>query len=249
MPLYLFMAAFPQNRLLEPARAQHWVTGIAWERNGDTRITVEAYAKTYRNYAVSTQFPSVSLANVGDTFDVRDILYPMTSAGRGKVRGIELLAEKKFAGDWFGQFNLAFSRSQHAGLDDVLRRGAFDRPFVANVVGGKRIAKVWEVALRSAYFTGRPYTPFLIERSEAQRRGIFDLGQVNALRYTPFFTLDLRVDRTFRYGDRLLVLYVGVQNVTGRENATNQLWNRRTNRPEVGTGLSRFPLVGMEFSF
>ena len=248
MPLYLFMAAFPQNRLLEPARSQHWVTGIAWERNGDTRITVEAYAKTYRNYAVSTQFPSVSLANIGDTFDVRDILYPMTSAGRGKVRGIELLAEKKFSGDWFGQFNLAFSRSQHAGLDDVLRRGAFDRPFVANVVGGKRIAKVWEVALRSAYFTGRPYTPFLIERSEAQRRGIFDLGQVNALRYMPFFTLDLRVDRTFRYGDRLLVLYVGVQNVTGRENATNQLWNRRTNRPEIGTGLPLFPLVGMEFS-
>ncbi len=248
MPLYLFMAAFPQNRLLEPARADHWVTGIAWERGSNTRITAEAYSKTYRNYAVSTQFPSLTFANVGDTFDVRDILYPMTSAGRGKVRGIELLAEKKFSGDWFGQFNLAFSRSEHAGLDGVLRRGAFDRPVVANLIGGKRIAKVWELALRTAYLAGRPYTPFLAESSEAQRRGIFDLEQVNALRYRPFFTLDVRLDRTFMLGDRPLVVYVGIQNVTGRENATNLLWNRRLNRQEIGTGLSRFPLVGLEFS-
>ena len=38
--------------------------------------------------------------------------------------------------------------------------GAFDRPFVFNVVGGERSARQWEIALRSAYLTGRPYTPF-----------------------------------------------------------------------------------------
>ncbi len=95
---------------------------------------------------MATQFPALSCANVGDTFDVRDILYPMTSAGRGTARGIELFAEKTFDGNWFGQFNLTYSRARHAGLDRELSPGAFDRPFVFNLVGGRRIATNWELA-------------------------------------------------------------------------------------------------------
>ncbi len=248
MPVYLFLAAFPENRFLLPSRSDHWVSGLAWTPGRNLRITLEAYDKRYRDYAASTQFPAVSFANVGDTFDVRDILYPMTSAGRGRARGIEFFAEKKYAGDWFGQLNLAYSRSKHAGLDGELRPGAFDRPFVFNMVGGKRVGRKWEAAVRFAYLTGRPYTPFRRDLSEEQRRGIFDLDRVNALRYAPFVTLDVRLDRTFRIGEQVVVVYLGVQNVLGRENATNVLWNRVTNRPRFGEGIGRFPLVGMEWS-
>ncbi len=249
LPVYLFLAAFTENRLLEPARADHWVSGLAWTPGRNLRITLEAYDKRYKDYAVSTQFPAVSLANVGDTFDVRDILYPMTSAGQGRTRGIELFAEKKYAGNWFGQVNLAYSRARQAGLDGKLRPGAFDRPFAFNLVGGKRLARKWEIALRAAYLTGRPYTPFHLELSEEQRHGIFDLERVNSLRYEPFITLDLRFDRSFQIGDQNVVVYAGVQNVTGRRNPTNVLWNPQTNRPTVGEGIARFPLVGMEFAF
>ena len=247
MPLYLFVAAFPENRLLLPARSDHWVSGLAWTPGRNLRITLEAYHKRYKDYAVSTQFPAVSLANVGDTFDVRDILYPMTSAGNGRASGVEFFAEKKFAGDWFGQVNLAYSRSRHAGLDRKLRPGAFDRPFVFNMVGGKRVGRNWEAAMRLAYLTGRPYTPFLRDLSEAQRRGIFDLDRVNTLRYSPFVNVDLRLDRTLRIRDQVIVIYIGVQNVLGRRNPTNVLWNRLTNRPRFGRGIGLFPLVGMEW--
>ncbi len=249
LPVYLFLAAFPENRALIPARSDHWISGLSWTPKRNLRVTLEAYSKRYKDNSVATQFPALSLANVGDTFDVRDILYPMTSAGRGRVHGVELFAEKKFSEKWFGQLNVAYSRARHAGLDGKLRPGAFDRPFAFNAVGGRRIGRKWEVAFRTAYLTGRPYTPFDIERSESQRRGVFDLDRVNTMRYIPFFTLDLRLDRTFSIRDREVVAYVGVQNVTGRRNQTTLLWNRVTNRPRFPRGLSQFLLVGWEWNF
>lgn len=249
LPVYLFLAAFPENRALIPARSDHWISGLAWTPKRNLRVTLEAYSKRYKDYSVATQFPALSLANVGDTFDVRDILYPMTSAGRGRVHGVELFAEKKFSEKWFGQLNVAYSRARHAGLDGKLRPGAFDRPFAFNAVGGRRIGRKWEVAFRTAYLTGRPYTPFDIELSESQRRGVFDLDRVNTMRYIPFFTLDLRLDRTFLVREREVVVYAGVQNVTGRRNQTTLLWNRVTNNPRFPTGLSRFLIVGWEWNF
>ncbi len=249
IPVYLFLAAFPDNRHLVPARSDHWVTGVAWTPNRAFRWTLEAYSKRYKDYSVATQFPALSFANVGDTFDVRDILYPMTSAGRGRATGIEMFAEKKFAGSWFGQLNLAYSRARHSGLDGTLRPGAFDRPFVFNAVGGRRLGRKWEIAFRTAYLSGRPYTPFDIENSESQRRGIFDLERVNTERYDAFFTLDLRIDRTFSVKDQDVVVYYGLQNVTGRRNPTTLLWNRVTNMPRFSYGISRLLLAGLEWNF
>ena len=249
IPVYLFLAAFPENRLLIPARSDHWVAGVSWTPVRNFRMTLEAYSKRYKDYSVATQFPALSFANVGDTFDVRDILYPMASAGRGKASGIELFAEKKFAGTWFGQFNLAYSRARHAGLDGRLRPGAFDRPFVLNLVGGRRIGRKWEVAFRTAYLSGRPYTPFDLESSELQRRGIFDLEKVNTKRYEAYFTLDLRIDRTFTVKGQQVVVYYGLQNVTGRRNPTTLLWNRVTNSQRFSYGLSRLLLAGLEWNF
>ena len=60
-----------------------------------THVLVETYRKTYRDYPVSSQIPALSLANVGDTFAVRDALFPMVSKGSGVVTGIEASAVRK----------------------------------------------------------------------------------------------------------------------------------------------------------
>jgi len=93
-PSFLFLAAFPQNRGLVPIRANHYVTGVVFQLRDSLRATIEAYRKDYRDYPVSVDFPALSLANTGDTFAVRNLLFPMTSAGIGRVRGVELFVEK-----------------------------------------------------------------------------------------------------------------------------------------------------------
>ncbi|MEZ5287531.1 MAG: TonB-dependent receptor [Vicinamibacterales bacterium] len=158
-PAFLFLSAFPENRALVPWRADHYVTGLAWTPSPDLRATIEVYRKRYADYPVAATLPTVSLANIGDTFDVREILFPLTSAGRGRATGVELFVEKRLTASLYGQANLAVSRTRHAALDGVLRPGSFDYPVVANVSGGYRWGGGWEASTRVAVLGGRPFTP------------------------------------------------------------------------------------------
>jgi len=248
-PFFLFYAAFPENRDLVPSRADHYVTGFSYTPNSKLRMTAEVYRKNYKDYPVSTQFPSLSFANIGDTFDVRDILFPMTGAGRGRSQGVELFVEKKFTNKWFGQANLSFSQARHAGLDEIRRPGAFDYPAILNIVGGYRLNPKWEFGVRSSYLRGRPFTPFNQELSTEQRRGVFDLKQVNQLRAPDFYRLDIRVDRTFTVRDKPLILFVGIQNVTGRNNFGGINWDRRLNQQDFQDSLKTVPIIGLDWSF
>ena len=243
-PPFLFLTAFQENRDLTPIRAEHYVAGVSYVANSTLRFTVEAYRKNYKDYPVALQFSQLSFANVGDTFDVRDILYPMTSAGLGESQGIQLFAEKKFSRKWFGQANVTFQKTRHAGLDGLQRPGAFDYPVLFNVIGGYRLSRKWEFATRFAYLGGRPFTPFDGELSTEQRRGIFDLQRVNSERAPDYYRLDVRFDRTFTIRDKPLLLYLGFQNVTNRENFNGINWSRRLNELTFQEGTGIFPLFG-----
>ena len=248
-PAFLFVSAFPQNASLVPWRADHFVTGLDWSPAADLRVTAEAYRKTYTDYPVASGLPSVSLANIGDTFDVREILFPLTSAGEGRSEGVELFVEKRLTSKLYGQGNLSLSRTRHAGLDGVLRPGSFDYPFVFNLVGGYRLSPVWEFSARLSFLSGRPFTPYDQAVSTAQRRGVYDLTRVNAERAPDYARIDVRVDRSFSVGGQPLNLFVGVQNVTNRRNFASYTWNRRTNAQQFGEQQGIFPIAGFDWRF
>ena len=247
-PAFLFVSAFPQNASLVPWRADHFVTGLDWSPAADLRVTAEAYRKTYTDYPVASGLPSVSLANIGDTFDVREILFPLTSAGEGHSEGVEFFVEKRLTSKLYGQGNLSLSRTRHAGLDGVLRPGSFDYPFVFNLLGGYRLSPVWEFSARLSFLSGRPFTPYDQAVSTAQRRGVYDLTRVNAERAPDYARVDVRVDRTFSVGGQPLNLFVGVQNVTNRRNFASYTWNRRTNAQQFGEQQGIFPIAGFRLA-
>ncbi len=248
-PPFLFLAAFETNRALAPLGATHLVGGVSYVPSTATRLGVEVYRKTYVDYPVARDIPALSLANIGDTFNVREVLFPLVSRGRGVAKGIELSAERLDTGTWWGQANLAFSRARHAGLDDVLRNGSFDYRVVLNLNGGRRVSAKWEIAGRLTVLGGRPYTPFDTALSTAQRRGVYDLSRVNAVRAPAYARLDLRADRRVTFTGSELLLFVGVQNVTNRKNFGGAVWNRQSNVEEANEQLGLFPLVGLEWRF
>lgn len=249
-PFTLFLAAYPENRSLTPFRADHYVAGLSYRPGAATRLTVEAYLKRYRDYPTSSQIPALSLANVGDTFALRDILFPMVSSGTGEARGIEFFAERAAAGGrWHGQVNLSVSRVVHAGLDGVARPGSFDYPAIANGTGTYRLSSRWDLSARLAYLAGRPYTAFDLDASRRQARAVNDLTRVNAARLPDYFRLDLRVDRRFSVNHRPVSVFAGVQNVTNRRNVAGYSWDRRGNAPTTLEQLGIFPIVGLDWSF
>jgi outer membrane receptor protein involved in Fe transport len=248
-PAFLFLSAFPENRRVVPWRADHYVAGAAWNPSADFRATAEVYDKRYGHYPVASELPTVSLANIGDTFDVREILFPLASAGRGRARGVELFVEKRLTAKLYGQANLAFSSTEHAALDGVMRPGSFDYPYVFNAAGGYRPSRRWEFSTRLAFLAGRPYTPFDEATSTAQNRGVYDLARVNAERGPAYVRIDVRVDRTFTIGGQPLNVFGGVQNLTNRRNFGGYIWNRRTNRSDFNEQQGLFPILGFDWRF
>ena len=248
-PFFQFLAVFPENRALIPWRADHYVTGINYLVSPTVRLSAEFYQKDYKDYPVSIQFPTLSLANVGDTFDVSSILFPLTSAGRGRVRGFEVFVEKRFSEKWFGQANFARQQARQGALDGIRRPASFEYPYIFNLVGGYRLTPKWELSVRSSYLTGRPFTPFNTAESTSQRRPIFDLNQVNAERLPDYFRLDVRLDRTLTVWGKPLLLFFGAQNVTNRKNVAGYSWNRRTNQQITNEQLGIFPNIGLDWRF
>jgi hypothetical protein len=249
LPPFLFLSAYPQNRAVVPWRADHFVTGLGWSPSSDLRATIEVYHKRYGDYPVASDLPPVSLANLGDTFDIRESLFPLTSAGTGESSGLELFVEKRLTSKIYGQANLAFSRTRHAGLDGVRRPGSFDYPSIFNLTGGYRLSPRWEFSTRLSVLSGRPYTPFDTTTSTAQYRGVYDLSRVNAGRAPAYARFDVRVDRTFTIDGRALNVFAGVQNLTNRRNVGGYIWNRAINAADVNEQQGIFPILGFDWRF
>ena len=85
--------------------------------------------------------------------------------------------------------------------------------------------------------------------STRQRRGIYNLAQVNAVRAPAYFRLDARIDRNATIAGKSVIVFLGIQNVTGRRNVNGFEWNRRANVAQPLEQLGIFPLVGLEWRF
>jgi hypothetical protein len=118
-----------------------------------------------------------------------------------------------------------------------------------NLTGGRRVNSTWELASRVTLLGGRPYTPFDPRLSFQQRRGVYDLARVNAVRAPTYFRADVRADRHIAFTRSDLLLFFGVQNLTNRRNFGGTTWNRQTNAEERNEQLGIFPLVGLEWRF
>jgi hypothetical protein len=120
---------------------------------------------------------------------------------------------------------------------------------VFNVIGAVRWSTKWESSLKVSFLSGRPYTPFNLDESTRQRRGIYDLSQVNTVRAPAYFRFDARIDRNATIAGKPVIVFLGIQNVTGRRNVNGFEWNRRANAAEPLEQLGVFPLIGLEWRF
>jgi hypothetical protein len=260
LPPYIYLTAFPQNRKLAPMRDRQIVTGFDLYSGSLGTVKIEGFRKDYRDYPVSSEYPTLSLANMVDTLGQEFIWIPMVSAGGGRAAGIELSGETHFRSHLSFMGNVALARDKFSGLDGVPRPGNFDYPFVANAAGTYRSGRRYEVSYRYEYSTGRPYTPFLLGVCAAQNRPVYDMSQVNALRGPAYSRLDFSVTRNFFLGERILSIYGGLENALDRQNFLGYAWTPRVdiyspcganpaNCVAEETQMGLFPNFGARFHF
>lgn len=249
-PELVSVVAVPGNANLAPIEADHLVGGVKYEPDAGLLISAEVYRKWYRAYPVSLEYPQLTLANHGSEFNTSDLLLlPMTSDGKGRVRGLEFFLKKRLTAGLYGQMAYSWSRTEQAARDAVFRRGSFDTPHVMTAIAGYRIGEHWEISSRFTYATGRPYTPPLLPESVDQNRLIYDVARFNAARLPAFHRLDLRIDRKFTLFGRSTSLFADMQNLYNRRAVIEYSWNQKTRELYAEKQLEFLPIVGINIEF
>jgi len=259
MPPPVYLLSYPQNRFLLPMRATHWIVGSElWDKRSAS-IGIEAYRKTYRDYPVSTEYPTLSLANIVDTLGQQFIWIPMVSLGKGETYGVDLHTSGDITRHFTGQANIAYARALFSGSDGILRPGNFDFPVIVNAAGIWRSGRRYEASFRYEYTTGRPYTPFDLTQSLEQDRPIYNLREVNGRRGPVYSRLDFQLSRNFMIKGKVLTIYGGLENAFNHNNFLGYAWMPHCDLPGTCgysngpyTELSQmpiFPNCGIRYVF
>ncbi|MCX7877041.1 MAG: hypothetical protein N2510_00200, partial [Ignavibacteria bacterium] len=178
--------------------------------------------------------PTYVLINGGTENGPNIIFGPAVSKGYGFTKGIDVSVQKKLTGSGFyGMLNYSLMDSRVSGLRGGEKPGSFDYRHNMTLIAGYQISDNWMIGFKFRYTTGRPYTPFNIERSVIAGRGVADFEKFNEARYKDYNRFDLRIDKKWNFKRMSIVSYIELQNLFNTENVYQYFWNEYKN--ELGT--------------
>lgn len=248
-PSYIWLAAFTSNKKLKPVRVDQYVLGYERKLREDIRMKLEGFYKDYRNYPASTFRPYLVLANTGAGFGGGDDnfssfgLEPLTSSGKGFVRGVEFSMQKKSSDTpHYAILSLTYSESFFTGLDGIKRPGSYDQKWIVNLSAGYKFNSKWEASLKFRFATGNPYTPFNPDGTQS-------VVNYNANRLEPLHSLDLRLDRRWDFENLALITYLDVQNIYNRKASNTIRWDYRTGEIDKQSSIGILPSIGISLEF
>lgn len=198
-------------------QADHFVTGVQFNPDKLTKITVEGFYKNYQDYPFSL-VDSISIANKGAGFGVVGN-EATASTSEGRAYGAELLIQRRSKNGLFGILAYTYVKSEFKDKTGEYRPSSWDSKNFVSLTAGKKFKGNWQVGAKWRFSGGLPYTPYNIEASalksnwDAQNRGIFDFDNLNSERLGEFHQLDIRVDKIFYFNRFSLNLYLDIQNL------------------------------------
>jgi hypothetical protein len=210
-----------KNNGLKYIQANHWVSGFEFMPNNSSKISIEGFYKTYKNYPFSVR-NQISLANLGADFGVVGN-EEVTSTSEGWAYGFEFFAQKKSYSGLYGILSYTYVVSEFKDNLNNFIPSTWDNKHLLTVTGGKKLKRNWEIGGKYRLVGGRPYTPYdmdassEIENYDVTNQGILDYSQLNTERFKTFSQLDLRIDKIWFWKKFSLNFYVDVQNVLAGE--------------------------------
>lgn len=235
-PSYIMLTANERNKHLKNYYTDQLVIGTEWLPRPDTRVTLEAYTKRYKNV------PAALSWTTPDPWDSSD--GELVNAAKGHSEGIELYLHRKMSTSYMYIVSYSFYRAwfedPRTGQErpwDFDHRNVFTASFAKRWSPGKAewyrdMKKEWwykplawilpfgdEVLLSAKWrFTGgRPYT----DPTYLRQYHVWIVPEdtpLNDKRFPDYHRLDLRLDRRFYFKNRSLEVYFDVINVYQRKN-------------------------------
>jgi outer membrane receptor protein involved in Fe transport len=230
------VALNPANASLRSSRAVHYVAGIEHLISDNTQVSLEAYHKDLMDAFVHDNTTRVT-----------------TNEGSGHADGVELCIQKKMSRGFVGSLAYTYSVSKRRKGDTLPEYySEYDRPHNLTLVGSFAPSDRWRIGAKFLYATGSPYTPIVgSEEVNGEWYGI--RGETHSARYPDYHMLDIRIDRTFRFGGWELLAYLDLWNVYGRRNVTVYDYSvgddGTVTRTAADEALGMLPILGLEAHF
>ena len=103
------------------------------------------------------------------------------------------------------------------------------------------------IGARVRYGAGNPYTPVVNSIYNLDSRTFSAVnGEQDSGRIDPFFSLDIRYDKTYVFDLWKLTTYIDIQNVTNYPNIELMSYNFDYSEERPITGLPIFPALGIQ---
>ncbi len=195
--------------------------GLQYNKVKDTRITLEGFYKKYANYPLALN-DSICLGNLGTDFaGVGN--EPVSSVCDGRAYGMEFLIKKRSRSGLYGILAYTLSWSEFNDKNGKAVNSAWDSRHTLSLVGGMKLKRNWEMGAKFRMASGRPYTPYDVQRSlvkgnwDVKGVALNDYSRLNAERLGTFSQLDVRVDKVWYFKRSSLNLYMDIQNFLNKE--------------------------------
>jgi hypothetical protein len=248
----------------------HWVTGLEFLPDQNTKISAEGFVKIYSFYPLLLR-EGISLANLGSDFGVIGNA-PVSSTSNGRSYGMELFVQRTVKKGIYGIMAYTFVRSEFTNADNNYSLSSWDNRHILSLTGGKQFKRNWEAGLKFRLLSGAPYTPYDLNTSalktswDITRQGILDYSMINSERLPLAHQMDIRIDKKIYYKKSTLNIYLDIQNIYNKKiflpsflTVVNDTGNNPTEDPsnpsryllkeilnETGTIL---PSIGIMFEF
>ncbi len=197
-------------------RNVHVVLGTEYTTKWNSRFSVEGFFKQYYDVPFLLR-DSISLFNQGSNFGVVGAT-ELSSRGKGRTYGLELLYEQKLFKGWYGIVAYTLFWSEFQDKTDTYKPSSWDSRHVISLTGGKRFKRNWEIGARWRISGGQPFTPIDVQTSSLipvwnSVGPILDYRRLNAERLPWFHLLDIRVTKRWYFKKWSFELYLDIQNV------------------------------------
>ncbi|MBP9111955.1 MAG: TonB family protein, partial [Polyangiaceae bacterium] len=193
----------------------------------------------------------IELSMEGFYKDLNYLIVPRArNAGEGYVVGLETLLRYKSSpnGRFFGWLAYTLSRSARTDLPGYEERLApFDQTHILTILGSYKLGKGWEIGARFRLVSGNLFTPNTYGFFD-QNSGVYlpqSTFPINSERLPMFHQLDIRVDKTWQWGDFKLNAYLDLINSYNSQNPEGVTYNYNFTSRTFATGLPILPSLGI----
>jgi TonB family protein len=241
-PPQIFQIAAPfGDPGIPPVQGMQASAGFEWTPGSDWLVSVEGFYQ----YLDRIVRPSNRLASEDGEFGR---LYWDPDV-EGRAYGLEVLIRKEFGGWVYGWLSYTLSRAERLRPPEQWDLYEVDQTHVLNLAWTFRLGREWSLSTRFQLTSGNPYYPIVGSTFDGDENEYVPIYAARRSRLEPFHRLDLRLDKTFRYEDWMLEVFLDIQNVYNAQNQEAPRYSYDYRVRTSGISLPILPSIGFRMVF